>query len=413
MNRNLNVNISPTGQNSNVNVKKLSKMPMVIISIVLLSIILGLGYATVKRTEKSKMEKHKQETIRNDGESLASNFIAKLYQSRKIQEEQKKPQEIKKTLPLIEKQSKTLIKNSNPLESSSSNKELEKRLQEEKLALMKYKKELYKTALSAPTKVQLKSSNPSSVREVPNSNPPSPLDIYTKIAKAYKSENQKNNQSYLNQNEMFLKEQHSSYDYLNVKKTKPMSPYEMKAGTLIPSILITSINSDLPGPIKAQVSENVFDTATGNHLLIPQGSMLLGVYSSNIQYGQNRVLIAFNRIVFPDGQTLNIGTMNGVNQQGVAGFNDQINNHYLKIFGSAILMGAITGGIASADRTQQNQYIETNRQKMIGALISELGQVARQMIQKNMNIAPTLEIRAGYKFNIFTTKDIILEPLEY
>ncbi len=103
MNRNLNVNISPTGQNSNVNVKKLSKMPMVIISIVLLSIILGLGYATVKRTEKSKMEKHKQETIRNDGESLASNFIAKLYQSRKIQEEQKKPQEIKKNATINRK----------------------------------------------------------------------------------------------------------------------------------------------------------------------------------------------------------------------------------------------------------------------------------------------------------------------
>ena len=418
MNRNLSTNISPTGQNSSVNVKKLSKMPIIIISIILLIVFLGLGYATIKRTEKSKIEENKQDKIRNDGETLASNFISKLYQSRKIPEEKKERVEINNTLAPIEKKTLTLTKEPNPLNSPSSDTELEKRLLEEKLALIKYKKELYKTALSAPTKVQLKGFNNNSMENIsltqPHSTiPPSPSDIYTQIAKAYKSANQTKEKKYLNQNERFLNEQHSSYNYLNAKKTKPISPYEMKAGTLIPSILITEINSDLPGPIKAQVSENVFDTATGNHLLIPQGSILLGVYSSNIQYGQNRVLIAFNRIVFPDGQTLNIGAMNGVNQQGAAGFNDQVNNHYLKIFGSAILMGAITGGIASADTTQQNQYIESNRQKMIGALISELGQVARQMIQKNMNIAPTLEIRAGYKFNIFTTKDIILEPLEY
>lgn len=417
MEKNLNINVSPTGPNSSVNVKKLSKMPIIIISIILLTILLGLGYATIKRTEKSKIAKSKQDKIRNDGESLANNFISNLYQSRKKPEEEKEIKEIKDSLPLTAKKPITLVKESNPLDSSSSDKELAKRLLEEKLALIKYKRELYRTALSAPTKVKLKNFNPSirngDLAQFHDSVPPNSSDIYTQIAKAYKGAHQTKDKNHLNQNEIFLKEQHSSYNYLNAKKTKPISPYEIKTGTLIPSILITEINSDLPGPIKAQVSENVFDTATGNHLLIPQGSMLLGVYSSNIQYGQNRVLIAFNRIVFPDGQTLNIGAMNGVNQQGAAGFNDQVNNHYLKIFGSAILMGAITGGIASADTTQQNQYIETNRQKMIGALISELGQVARQMIQKNMNIAPTLEIRAGYKFNIFTTKDIILEPLEY
>jgi len=422
MNNNLNPNISPTGLGDTVNVqtgvKKLSKIPIIIISLVLLIILIGLGYATVKRSEKIQNKENKQEKIRNDGESLANDFISKLYQSRKVSEEKKETTEEKKPLPLTEKKPLTLVKKSNPLNSSSADTELKKRLLEEKLALAKYKRELYKTALSAPTKVQLKSlSNVSmgseNMRQLHNVMPPNPSDIYTQIAKAYRSTNQPNKENNLNQNEMFLKNQQSSYNYLDAKKTKPISPYEMKMGTLIPSILITEINSDLPGPIKAQVSENVFDTATGQHLLIPQGSTLIGVYSSNVQYGQNRVLIAFNRIIFPDGQTLNIGMMNGVNQLGAAGFNDQVNNHYLKIFGSAILMGAITGGIASADTTQQNQYIESNRQKMIGALISELGQVARQMIQRNMNIAPTLEIRAGYKFNIFTTKDIILEPLEY
>jgi type IV secretion system protein VirB10 len=418
----LNPNISPTGLGDTVNVqtgvKKLSKIPIIIISLVLFIILIGLGYATVKRSEKIQNKEDKQENIRNDGESLANDFISKLYQSRKVLEEKKEIIEEKKPLPLTEKKSLTLVKKSNPLNSSNADTELEKKLLEEKLALAKYKRELYKTALSAPTKVQLKSlSNISMENEnmgqIHNIIPPNPLDIYTQIAKAYKDANQPNKENNLNKNEIFLKNKQPSYNYLDAKKTKTISPYEMKTGTLIPSILITEINSDLPGPIKAQVSENVFDTATGQHLLIPLGSTLIGVYSSNIQYGQNRVLIAFNRIIFPDGQTLNIGMMNGVNQRGAAGFNDQVNNHYLKIFGSAILMGAITGGIASADTTQQNQYIESNRQKMIGALISELGQVAKQMIQRNMNIAPTIEIRAGYKFNIFTTKDIILEPLEY
>jgi type IV secretion system protein VirB10 len=418
-NSNLNANISPTGLDDTVHtgVKKLNKVPIIIISTILVIILLGLGYATVKRSEQTQNKKNKQGKIRNDGESMANDFISKLYQSR-TQPTDKKELIVKKE-PTLNIKKESLKKESNPLDSSSADQVYKKRLLEEKLALEKYKRELYKTALSAPTKVALKSFTSKSMsrgvglQQRNNPIPPNPPDIYSQIAKAYKGANDSSKQSNLNKNEMFLNTQQQSNTYLNAKKMKPVSPYEMKTGTLIPSVLITEINSDLPGPIKAQVSENVFDTATGNHLLIPQGSTLIGVYSSNVQYGQNRVLIAFNRIIFPDGQTLNIGAMNGINQEGAAGFNDQVNNHYVKIFGSALLMGAITGGIASADTTQQNQYIESNRQKMIGALISELGQVARQMIQKNMNIAPTIEIRAGYKFNIFTTKDIILEPLEY
>ena len=386
-------------------------------------VLMGLGYATMKRAEKSKAKEEVNGKVRNDGESLASDFLSKLYQSRSMEEENRFPLVKKEKTDVMTHEIKkplTLETTDNPLNSSSADEALKKRLEEERLALQSYKLELYRTALSAPTKVKLSQNfNQSSPRDfgnTPNMTALNPADIYSQIAKAYKGANSStaNNQdSKLNQNEQFLKSQKASHNYLAARKTKPISPYELKTGTLIPSVLITEINSELPGPIKAQVSENVFDTATGDHLLIPQGSTLIGAYSSNVQYGQNRVLIAFNRIIFPDGQTLNLDGMNGINQQGAAGFNDQVNNHYFKIFGSALFMGAITGGIAMADNTQANQFIETNRQKMLGALISELGQVARQMIQKNMNIAPTLEIRAGYRFNIFATKDIILEPLAY
>ena len=425
MNNNLNADISPTGLGDTIKVKtgikRLNKLPLIIVSIVLMIILMGLGYATIKRAEKAKAKEEVNGKIRNDGESLASDFLSKLYQSRNKEEQKRET--------IIKEETKTNVnaKVEKPLSStntinplaSSADESLKKQLDEERLALERYKLELYKTALTAPTKVKLSQNlNQSIPRGLGSSNIlgiPNPADIYSQIAKAYKGANfpMNNQDSTLNQNEQFLKNQKTSHNYLAARKTKPISPYELKTGTLIPSVLITEINSELPGPIKAQVSENVFDTATGEHLLIPQGSILIGAYSSNIQYGQSRVLIAFNKIIFPDGQTLNLNGMNGINQQGAAGFNDQVNNHYFKIFGSALFMGAITGGIAMSDNTRPDQFIETNRQKMLGALISELGQVARQMIQKNMNIAPTLEIRAGYRFNIFTTKDIILEPLEY
>ena len=425
MNNNLNADISPTGLGDTIKVKtgikRLNKLPLIIVSIVLMIILMGLGYATMKRAEKAQAKEEVNGKIRNDGESLASDFLSKLYQSRNKEEQKRET--------IIKEETKTNVnaKVEKPLSStntinplaSSADESLKKQLDEERLALERYKLELYKTALTAPTKVKLSQNlNQSIPRGLGSSNIlgiPNPADIYSQIAKAYKGANfpMNNQDSTLNQNEQFLKNQKTSHNYLAARKTKPISPYELKTGTLIPSVLITEINSELPGPIKAQVSENIFDTATGEHLLIPQGSILIGAYSSNIQYGQSRVLIAFNKIIFPDGQTLNLNGMNGINQQGAAGFNDQVNNHYFKIFGSALFMGAITGGIAMSDNTRTDQFIETNRQKMLGALISELGQVARQMIQKNMNIAPTLEIRAGYRFNIFTTKDIILEPLEY
>lgn len=123
-------------------------------------------------------------------------------------------------------------------------------------------------------------------------------------------------------------------------------PLELKTGTIIPGLMVTGINSDLPGNIIAQVSQNVFDTATGRQLLIPQGGKLLGVYDSRVIYGQERVLVAWNRLVFPDGSAVTLGAMPGSDMAGNAGYTDEVNNHYLRIFGSAILMSMITGGMS-------------------------------------------------------------------
>ena len=122
--------------------------------------------------------------------------------------------------------------------------------------------------------------------------------------------------------------------------------YEVKTGAVIPGIMVTGINSDLPGNIIAQVSQNVFDTATGRQLLIPQGAKLFGVYDSRVIYGQERVLVAWNRLVFPDGSAVTLGAIPGSDMAGNAGYTDEVNNHYLRIFGSAVFMSMVTGGMS-------------------------------------------------------------------
>lgn len=198
---------------------------------------------------------------------------------------------------------------------------------------------------------------------------------------------------------------------LDAQPEAPRSPYELRAGFVVPATLISGINSELPGQIMAQVSQDVFDTATGKFKLIPQGSRLVGRYASDVAYGQSRVLIAWQRIVFPDGKAMDIGSMPGSDSAGYAGFNDQVNNHYFRLFASAFLMSGVTAGITLSQNQDQNQQNNNgNRQTASSALSEALGQqlglVTAQLISKNMNIAPTLEIRPGYRFNVIVTKDM-------
>ena len=190
-------------------------------------------------------------------------------------------------------------------------------------------------------------------------------------------------------------------------------PLELKTGAVIPGAMITGINSDLPGNIIAQVSQNVVDSATGRNLLIPQGAKLFGVYDSRVIYGQERVLVAWNRIVFPDGSAVTLGAMPGSDMAGNAGYTDKMNNHYLRIFGSAILMSSITGGMSysmdSLDNSNSDSDKPTLQNEMGAALASQLGQATLQILQKNLNIAPTLEIRPGYQFNVIVTKDMVFQ----
>ncbi len=183
----------------------------------------------------------------------------------------------------------------------------------------------------------------------------------------------------------------------------------VRTGSVIPATLVSGINSDLPGQIVGQVAQDVYDTPTGKYLLIPQGARLVGEYSSEVQYGQSRVFAVWQRIIFPDGRALDLGAMPGSSGAGYAGFRDRVNNHYVRIFGSAVMMSGILAGV-SMTQDRQDTAQSGNQQRMSDALSESLGQVLggvmAEMLSKNMSIAPTLEIRPGYRFNVMLVKDL-------
>ncbi|MCW8060154.1 IncP-type conjugal transfer protein TrbI [Agrobacterium tumefaciens] len=209
----------------------------------------------------------------------------------------------------------------------------------------------------------------------------------------------------------FLNKDIADAGYLPNQVVPQLSPFELKRGSVIPATLITGINSDLPGRITAQVRQHVYDSATGHRLLIPQGTKLFGRYDSEVSYGQSRALVVWTDIIFPNGSTLQIGGMAGVDTQGYGGFKDKVNNHFWRVWGSAILIAAIGTGVDMAlPESNRNAFGVTQNDPTDAArrnFAETFGRVADRTIDKNMNIQPTLEIRPGYNFNILVDQDII------
>lgn len=199
-------------------------------------------------------------------------------------------------------------------------------------------------------------------------------------------------------------------EYLRASVRKPVSPYEVKAGTIIPAVMLTAINSDLPGQITAQVRENVYDSATGEHLLVPQGTRLVGLYDHHIAYGQQRVLITWKRLILPNGSSLSLRDgMPGTDAVGAAGFHDHVNNHYIRIFGNALLMSVIGAGIQLSQIPQFGENFQgPTAGNVLGAAVGQqFGSTASEFIRRGMSVAPTLEIRPGFSFNVMVTQDVI------
>ncbi len=189
----------------------------------------------------------------------------------------------------------------------------------------------------------------------------------------------------------------------------PRSPYEVMAGTVIPAALLTGINSDLPGQIIATVTGNVFDTVSGEHLLIPQGSRLLGQYDSQVTGGQRRVLLVWTRLLLPDGSSLILDRLPGVDLAGYAGLEDGVDQHWKQVFTGAALatLIGINTELASPNRSGDSGSIIIATRDSAQDTINQIGQ---QLTRRNLNQQPTLTVRPGFPVRVIVNRDLVLRP---
>ena len=184
----------------------------------------------------------------------------------------------------------------------------------------------------------------------------------------------------------------------------PLSPYQVMAGTLIPASLVTGINSDLPGTIVAQVTQPVYDTITGQYVLIPQGSRLIGRYQSEVSFGQDRALVTWDRIIFPDGASISISAP-GADAQGYAGLADRTDHHWNRVFVAAGLATIL--GVGAELGSDGDGDIERAIRRGTTDTVNQAGQ---RVVERNLGIQPTIRVRPGWPVRVVVTRDLILRP---
>ena len=184
------------------------------------------------------------------------------------------------------------------------------------------------------------------------------------------------------------------------------SPYVVQAGTVIPAALITGIRSDLPGQITAQVTEAVYDSPTGKYLLIPQGAKLIGQYDSSVAFGQSRVLLVWTRIIMPDGGSIVLERQPGADTQGYAGLEDEVDNHWGMLFKAAVLSTLLSVGAEAGTSQDENNLVQAIR----SGASNSISQTGSQIVQRQLNIQPTLTVRPGFPVRVIVTRDLVLTP---
>ncbi len=187
---------------------------------------------------------------------------------------------------------------------------------------------------------------------------------------------------------------------------EPVSPYQVMAGTVIAASLVTGINSDLPGTAKAQVTEHIYDTVTGRYLLIPQGSQLIGKYDSVIAFGQRRVLVAWNRIIRPDGSSLVIDNLPATDPAGYAGLEDEVDYHTWRLIAGMALSTMLGVGTELTLGDQEDDLVRAIRE----SIQQNTNRAGQRVTERNLNLQPTLTIRPAWPVRVIVQRDLILQP---
>jgi type IV secretory pathway VirB10-like protein len=209
-----------------------------------------------------------------------------------------------------------------------------------------------------------------------------------------------------------FRQQHNKEEseYLGREREAARGRYEVKAGWLIPAVLEQQLNSDLPGLIRALVRENVYDTVTGKYVLIPAGSTLVGIYNSHVGYGQKALQAVWRRVIFPDGSSLSLGGFEGDDSEVAAGFRDQVDNHWGRIFSGALLTSLFAAGIQISQGQNSSVLTQPSYGQQIGQAVGQqIGQVGVEVTRRNLNIQPTIIVRPGYRFFVRVEKDLLFK----
>lgn len=187
----------------------------------------------------------------------------------------------------------------------------------------------------------------------------------------------------------------------------PASPFMVMAGSVVPAALLTALNSDLPGTVTAQVTQPVFDTVSGAHLLIPQGARLVGRYQSEVSFGQDRALVVWDRIVFPDGFSIRISEP-GSDAAGAAGIAGRTDHHWDRAFAAAGLATLLSISAEAGDAP--GSEIERALRRGFGDSVSRTGE---RVVERSLAVQPTIRIAAGTPVRVLVTRDLVLRPYAF
>lgn len=204
----------------------------------------------------------------------------------------------------------------------------------------------------------------------------------------------------------FLGEEVDADIYNPHRLQDPVSPNQVMAGTIIPASLMTGINSDLPGQVIAQVTQNVYDTVTGDILLIPQGARLIGEYDSVVAFGRSRALVVWSRIIFPNGASMVIENLPGTDAQGFAGLEDEVDFHTWRLLKGIVLSTLLGVGTELSFDDNESDIVEALRE----SAQSSANQAGQRLINRTLSIQPTITIRQGWPLRVVVNKDLVLRP---
>ncbi len=186
---------------------------------------------------------------------------------------------------------------------------------------------------------------------------------------------------------------------------EPISPNSLLAGSVVAASLITGLNSDVPGMVTAQVTQNVFDTVTGQILLVPQGARLIGKYDSVVAFGQKRALVIWQRLILPNGSSIQLDNMPATDPSGYAGLADKVDFHTWQLL-KGVAIATMLGGGSELTITGENDLVQAIRQ----SAQSNVARAGDQITQRNLDIQPTIKIRPGAPVRVLVTRDLILAP---